>query len=300
MGAEAGEAPTEAAATGSSARVPRLLRFAACALTALMLAVTLVAAGFAACASPPATRLLAQATQSAAASPYSAEQLLDLACAARTYAVDPRHDGSRDALTSAELDAAQAACAPGSPTASRWSAPARDVAQEAPLRSVPPGLIAADLASCGAQYALDDDALAHLDDCNRLIGAVAPWLMAAAALAAAGIAALALGRCRRALGTALVAAPLAVLGAFALIGLWGALDFNGLFAAFHGALFPQGNWTFPSDTLLITMYPLDFWVGMAALWLGTTAMMAILSLAAGTGLLRTPRENRDDRPRRPR
>ena len=97
-----------------------------------------------------------------------------------------------------------------------------------------------------------------------------------------------------------MAAPLAVLGAFALIGLWGALDFNGLFAAFHGALFPQGNWTFPSDTLLITMYPLDFWVGMAALWLGTTAMMAILSLAAGIGLLRTPRENRDDRPRRPR
>lgn len=262
------------------------------ALTAALLAATLAAAGFAACAAPPATRLLAQATQSDTASPYSAGQLLELACAARAYTVDPRHDGSRGALAAAELDAAQAACAPGSPTASRWSAQARDIAQEAPLRDMPPELKAADLASCGAQYALDGDALAHLDDCNRLVAAAAPWLVACALGAAAGVAALAAMGQRRRLGAALVAAPALVLAAFATLGIWGAVDFNGLFAAFHGALFPQGNWTFPADTLLITMYPLDFWVGMAALWLGTTAMMAILSLAAGIVLLRRPRRAR--------
>ena len=89
---------------------------------------------------------------------------------------------------------------------------------------------------------------------------------------------------RRAAGGALTVAPAVLVVALAAAGLWAALDFNGLFAAFHGVFFPQGNWTFGIDSLLICMYPLGFWMGMGAVWLVTTLVACIICLAAGRRL----------------
>ena len=69
---------------------------------------------------------------------------------------------------------------------------------------------------------------------------------------------------------------------------WAALDFNGLFAAFHAVLFPQGNWMFSYDSLLIGMYPLDFWMGMAGIWFATTLVLSILAIVVGATLRRRP------------
>ncbi|MDQ3098397.1 MAG: DUF1461 domain-containing protein [bacterium] len=46
-----------------------------------------------------------------------------------------------------------------------------------------------------------------------------------------------------------------------LFGLFliGALLFMPLFTLFHQTLFPQGNWAFPSDSILIQLYPEQFW-----------------------------------------
>ena len=269
----------------------RIAQGIVCAVTAALLAVTLVAAGFAACAAPATTRLLADATASTAPSPYGEPALTELACATRAYTVDARSEESLADLSYAVIEQAGKAAAADSPTAERWSAQAREVAQRAALRSVSPVLIAADLAACGDAYALDAGMLAHLDDCNRLIGAAAPWLAGCALGAAAGIAGLAAMGRRRLVGMALASAPAAVLGAFALLGLWGALDFGGLFGAFHALLFPQGNWTFSMDSLLISMYPIGFWMGMAGVWLGTSALLAIISLIVGIFLIRKKKES---------
>lgn len=263
----------------------------ACAVTAALLAASLAAAGFAACAAPPTTRLLADATASAMPGPYGEAALTELACATRDYTVGARTDESLIDLSAAILEQAEEAAAPSSPTAGRWDEQARDVALGARERSASPIIVAANLAACGDPYALDAGMLAHLDDCNRLVSSAAPWLIACALGAAAGIAWLAGTRQLRALGTALAAAPLAILGALALLALWGSVDFNGLFSAFHGTLFPQGNWTFPTESLLISMYPLDFWMGMAGVWLGTTALLAIISLTLGIFLIRKKKES---------
>lgn len=257
---------------------------------ALLLAVSLVAAGFAGAAAPPTTRLLAEATEDGVASPYGPEALAELACATRTYAIGPRGTDPQGQLAERILEEARSACAEGSPTAARWSAAARAIALEATASGQPAVEALADLAACGDQYALGPEELSHLDDCHRLIAAAAPWLATSAAGALAGLALLAWRRSRQALAAALVAAPCLVLAAFAGLGLWGTLDFNGLFAAFHGVLFPQGNWTFPARSLLISMYPLDFWVGMAKAWLGITAAAAILSLTLGIAIARKHKE----------
>ena len=74
------------------------------------------------------------------------------------------------------------------------------------------------------------------------------------------------------------------LAVLVVLGLWGVIDFNGLFAAFHSLFFVDGTWTFNYDSLLISMYPIDFWMGMGAVWVGSAIGVkgAILPLVFGT------------------
>ena len=261
----------------------------AAAVAAMALAVTLFAAGFGACTLPAST----QATANDAESPYADGQLTALAVETRGFTVDDYgrgadgEDGARDRIAAAILDAAREASAEGSPVRGRWSAEARKaVAADADGSS--PQAALDRLAAVDDAYALDGDALSHLDDCNVLVRTAVPLLWGVAALTAAALAYLLVRRERRLAGTALVVAPAVLIAAFAALGAWAALDFNGLFAAFHAVLFPQGNWTFSYDSLLIGMYPLDFWMGMAGIWFATTLVLSILAIVVGATLRRRP------------
>lgn len=57
-----------------------------------------------------------------------------------------------------------------------------------------------------------------------------------------------------------------VLGGFAL------LAFGVAFELFHRVLFPGGNWAFPADSLLIRLYPYEFWQ-LSATAFGALAML---------------------------
>lgn len=43
--------------------------------------------------------------------------------------------------------------------------------------------------------------------------------------------------------------------------------FSSAFTLFHQIFFPQGNWSFPADSLLIQLYPLNIWRNIALIWL---------------------------------
>lgn len=261
----------------------------AAALACVALAVTLVAAGFGACCLPVTTQLLSQATSNFEDTPYAPAQLTALAVATRDFTVDDYGrsslgtQGAQDVLAQRILDAAREASGEQSPVRGRWSQAARDVVENPPSAS-PAQVAFTALAGVGDAYALDRDAVSHLEDCNRLVRTAVPMLWGAAALAAALLIALVATDRRRAAGGALTVAPAVLVVALAAAGLWAALDFNGLFAAFHGVFFPQGNWTFGIDSLLICMYPLGFWMGMGAVWLVTTLVACIICLAAGRRL----------------
>ena len=261
----------------------------AAALACVALAVTLVAAGFGACCLPVTTQLLSQATSNFEDTPYAPAQLTALAVATRDFTVDDYGrsslgtQGAQDVLAQRILDAAREASGEQSPVRGRWSQAARDVVENPPSAS-PAQVAFTALAGVGDAYALDRDAVSHLEDCNRLVRTAVPMLWGAAALAAALLIALVATGRRRAAGGALTVAPAVLVVALAAAGLWAALDFNGLFAAFHGVFVPQGNWTFGIDSLLICMYPLGFWMGMGAVWLVTTLVACIICLAAGRRL----------------
>lgn len=52
----------------------------------------------------------------------------------------------------------------------------------------------------------------------------------------------------------------AVIGLILILTL---ISFNSSFTVFHEIFFPQGNWQFPSDSLLIQTFPLDFFIKIA-------------------------------------
>ncbi len=61
----------------------------------------------------------------------------------------------------------------------------------------------------------------------------------------------------------------------------GAIDFDSLFAALHSVFFRAGTWTFPADSLMIRLFPLQFWVAAGAAWGALTVIAALVLIVAG-------------------
>ena len=88
------------------------------------------------------------------------------------------------------------------------------------------------------------------------------------------------------MGIMLRVGGIVVLAAFAALGIWALVDFNGFFSAFHGVFFSQGNWTFAYDSLLICALPTAFWMGMGILWLVVSVVLCAICIMVGGRLLR--------------
>ena len=267
---------------------------------ATVLAVTLLVCGFAACCLPVTTASLAGAVSTGADSPYTHEQLVELAQETRAFTVDAHSsmEEARESLAADVVPAAREASAEGAPKYSQWTQQARQVLGDGGGES---SAAAADAGEAGAaaaadgtaletmdalakvsdRYALDADAVSHLEDCNGLITGLSSYLgmIGVAAL----IIALVLGFRKQfaALAFMLRMGPALLLAVLVVLGLWGLVDFNGLFAAFHSLFFVEGTWTFNYDSLLISMYPIDFWMGMGAVWVGSAIGVGLLCFAAG-------------------
>ena len=267
---------------------------------ATVLAVTLLVCGFAACCLPVTTASLAGAVSTGADSPYTHEQLVSLAQETRAFTVDAHSsmEEARESLAADVVAAAREASAEGAPKYSQWTQQARQVLGDGGGES---SAAAADAGEAGAaaaadgtaletmdalakvsdRYALDADAVSPLEDCNGLITGLSSYLgmIGVAAL----IIALVLGFRKQfaALAFMLRMGPALLLAVLVVLGLWGLVDFNGLFAAFHSLFFVEGTWTFNYDSLLISMYPIDFWMGMGAVWVGSAIGVGLLCFAAG-------------------
>ena len=131
-----------------------------------------------------------------------------------------------------------------------------------------------------------DAAESHLDDVYHVVAGARIGLIVVALVAVAACAHMAIRVGRRALGGVAQAAGIAVVAVFALLAAWVVADFNGFFAAFHSLFFANGTWTFSYDSLLITMYPPEFWIGMGAVWLAATGLLSIASVVVGALLRR--------------
>lgn len=229
----------------------------------VFLTLTFVFFGYAVCAGlPPVTTAIATSTVVGEGSPFSKSQLVSGADAVRDYSFGSHDEG---ALYGAIAQMNRSADTP-------YADATVDELKEAP-----------------AQYTIDAEQLAHLDDVNAVSSRLFAPLLSCAVLAA-----FLLMMAFRMFGVRLFARILAwsgasALGVIAVLALWAAFGFDGLFASMHGLLFPEGNWTFPADSLLITMLPGPFWAAMAFTWAASSALVAAVSLTGGVVMLRKSR-----------
>lgn len=233
--------------------------FAASAIVSLIatiaLAITFVAAGLAACCLPQTTEALSEAFSGTdnPQTPFSHDELVRAAMATRDYTV-----GTNDR-----------AAVMGVITAINHDA-------ETPFAD------AGALADAPEQFSLDAEALSHLDDVHAVVSSAAVVLVAFALVAVVCTVYLGLRRGRRRVGGVLIAASVVVIAVFAALAAWAISDFDGFFASFHSLFFASGSWTFSATSLLITMYPTAFWMGMGAVWLATCGLLSVAAIVAGS------------------
>ncbi|MDR1775364.1 MAG: DUF1461 domain-containing protein [Actinomycetes bacterium] len=127
-----------------------------------------------------------------------------------------------------------------------------------------------------APYTTDE--LAHLRDVRVTFGAVFGLALGAAVVAVILVALWV----RRATGRrALFVGGIVTMAVPALIALALGVAFDWFFELFHRVLYPQGNWQFAGDSLLITLFPADYWSTMGMIWMGVLFVLGALLFVWG-------------------
>ncbi len=77
---------------------------------------------------------------------------------------------------------------------------------------------------------------------------------------------------------------ISVVGIIGLIGIVGWLAFDWLFEKFHLVFFPQGNWQFAAGSKLISVFPLDFFVGISGRIFAFAVLLGIVAIVVSRRL----------------
>ncbi len=278
------------------------LRGVLIALGVISLMITFVFLGFSVCAYLPiTTQALSSATSNFEDSPFTHDELVSLAVQTRNFTVSDygRSDSTGNeyssnddnpavcSLADSVINAALVSSSQESPKANKWSLQAQRVLQEfvdstnneSSDKTSVTSMYA--LYSTGYGYALSKDAIDHLNDVNRAINSLIPTLIFICIIA---IACLIFGfrlygiRC----GSCILKwAGICTLICFVVLGIWALISFDSLFASLHSIFFANGTWQFPAQSLLIEMYPINFWIGMGLVWLISTSLFSALAIIIG-------------------
>jgi len=129
--------------------------------------------------------------------------------------------------------------------------------------------------------AFPEDVISHMRDV-RSVFTVARIITLVASVAAACLsAALLRHRQKTRLGNLLSLSGIITLALVSVMVIFGWVNFDALFTSMHEILFADGTWTFSHDSLLITAYPFDFWVAMAATWAAILIFLCLAMIVLG-------------------
>ncbi len=127
----------------------------------------------------------------------------------------------------------------------------------------------------------DAAAVAHLADVRGVISAARTLTGILAAVVAAWLAFAIAKRRFDYIWPALFVGALGCVVFVVLGAAAGVLDFDALFTWFHGLFFSAGTWQFPADSLLIEVFPEQFWATAAAVWAGLVLLGGVVLATAG-------------------
>ena len=122
----------------------------------------------------------------------------------------------------------------------------------------------------------------HMADCRGLIhlAGVLRWITGGAALILTGTG-IVLRKHRRRFASGMLAGFYLAAAVFTGILIWGVIDFDGLFTAFHRGAFTNDGWLLnPGTDMLIRLMPISFFVSMGIRVLQAILAITLLSCAA--------------------
>lgn len=131
------------------------------------------------------------------------------------------------------------------------------------------------------RYLLTPDAISHLRDCTPVFQTVAISTGVIGAFGLIGLIALVIIQGRKSAGSILQVASLITIGIIVGLGMWALLDFDSLFTFMHSCFFAQGTWLFDARSLLIQLFPENFWAAMAFLWAVSSIIVSIIACLLG-------------------
>lgn len=140
----------------------------------------------------------------------------------------------------------------------------------------------ADLELPNGEPAFNQRELRHMDDVQTVYrGLTVAGIIAAVIWIGFAATLIATGRHQPLIPTALLRGSLLILGLLAALGAFMLLDWAQFFAAFHRLFFEGDTWIFPLSDTLIRLFPIRFWIDVAAAIVGLLLIEATLTGAAG-------------------
>jgi integral membrane protein (TIGR01906 family) len=140
----------------------------------------------------------------------------------------------------------------------------------------------ADLELADGQPAFNQRELRHMADVQAVYqGLTIAGIIAALLWAGAVGAVVATGRLEHLIPAALSSGSLFTLGLLAAVGAFMLISWGQFFTTFHRLFFEGSTWLFPPSDTLIRLFPIRFWIDIAATFVGLLVIEAVLAEAAG-------------------
>ena len=140
----------------------------------------------------------------------------------------------------------------------------------------------ADLRLPGGEPAFNARELRHMADVQAVYHRITIAGVVAALVWLVGITALlATGHARARIPTALLSGGLLTLGVLGAVGAFMVLSWNQFFTTFHRIFFEGETWIFPYSDTLIRLFPIRFWMDVAAVTVGLLIVGAVIAGTVG-------------------
>lgn len=252
--------------------VNRLVRILLSIATTLALAYSMFGVGFLVCTSPGATNMVGSTFSGWEHSVFPEEDMAAIAESVRSFAIDGTDSEQLYNQVTTAIEENYPALA------DVFNQGYVDTSESEALSAITGSDSLADLEE---EYSFPQSALSHLADCTPLFTTVTISIGVVCGAAIIGLIVIGIFWGRRDVGKVMIGASSLLIVLLFALGIWAIVDFNSLFTFMHLALFPQGNWTFPADSLLIRLFPEAFWLMMAVLWLAISIATALIVGLAG-------------------
>lgn len=136
----------------------------------------------------------------------------------------------------------------------------------------------ADLTLADGQPAFNQRELRHMGDVQAVYrGLTISGITAALIWVATIVAGVATGRLEHLVPAALINGSLFTLGLLAAVGAFMLISWGQFFTTFHRLFFEGTTWIFPPSDTLIRLFPIRFWIDIAATIVGLLVIEAVLT-----------------------